>query len=275
MWKTILLLSYGISSAWCLYLPTHFSTFHRKSFAFCSTTTHPDGRHQRRRASPHCRLNNISQTVRGTIGLLSMSAQAPGSNADDDSSDREQENTPPPNSNSDQQDGKLERIDGDLDLEAMERKYGLTPNEIEELEELKSIDWDLEFRMKRLEMEEKERKVNREAKAFSGRREVIATKNAKGEYDIVTIPSPIGGKRGRADDDEGFGFADEGRDGDARSRMLERERQAVDLVTTNKVYAGMFAVLLATLCFYLYVFATGGITDGSERFRGIPQPTVS
>ncbi|CAM9679488.1 unnamed protein product [Hapterophycus canaliculatus] len=74
----------------------------------------------------------------------------------------------------------------------------------------------------------------------------------------------------------GFGFADssqvEGTDGPGRVRRQEQE--AVNLATTNQAFAGLFAILVFSLIFEIYVYTTGGITNGSTRFLDIGQPTT-
>lgn len=90
------------------------------------------------------------------------------------------------------------------------------------------VDWDKAWASTRRRMEE-ERK---DAPAFSGRKQVVATKNGEGAYDFVEISSDGSRKGGGG----GFGFADGGQGGtDARGRIRDREQETVDIATTNKV----------------------------------------
>lgn len=42
------------------------------------------------------------------------------------------------------------------------------------------------------------------------------------------------------------------------------------VVMCVQAFAGIGALLAATFCFYIYVFLTGGISDGATRFQGMP-----
>lgn len=93
------------------------------------------------------------------------------------------------------------------------------------------IDWDAAWADTRRKIEED----RRGAPAFSGRKQVVATKNADGEYDYVEI-SADGSRRRRGNGGGGFEFSpDSPGDADARRRFRGREGEIVDLATTNKV----------------------------------------
>lgn len=94
------------------------------------------------------------------------------------------------------------------------------------------VDWDTAWAKTRQKME-KDRKA---APAFSGRKQVVATKNSNGDYDFVEI-SADGSRRQRGKGDSGgFGFADGNQAGtDGRGRIQDKELEAVNLATTNKV----------------------------------------
>ena len=94
------------------------------------------------------------------------------------------------------------------------------------------MDWDSAWAKTRQKME-KDRKA---APAFSGRKQVVATKNSNGDYDFVEI-SADGSRRQRGEGGSGgFGFADGSQAGtDGRGRIQDKEQEAVNLATTNKV----------------------------------------
>eukprot|EP00752_Nemacystus_decipiens_P001254 g1252.t1 len=130
------------------------------------------------------------------------------------------------------------------------------------------IDWDKAWATTRQRME----KEKKEAPAFSGRKQVVASKNAEGGYDFEEI-SADGSRRMKGDRGSGgFGFSSQMEDGPGRVRRQEQE--AVNLATTNKAFAGLFAILLASLIFEVNVYMSGGITNGSTRFQDIGQPTT-
>eukprot|EP00903_Cladosiphon_okamuranus_P007280 g7056.t1 len=132
------------------------------------------------------------------------------------------------------------------------------------------IDWDKAWASTRQRME-KEKKA---APAFSGRKQVVASTNAEGGYDFEEI-SADGSRRMRGDTGSGgFGFADSSQVEDGPGRVRRQEQDAVNLATTNQAFAGLFAVLLASLIFEVYVYMSGGITNGSTRFQNIGQPTT-
>lgn len=94
------------------------------------------------------------------------------------------------------------------------------------------VDWDKAWASTRQKMD-KDRKA---APAFSGRKQVVATKNSDGDYDFVEI-SADGSRRQRGGAGSGgFGFADGNQAGtDGRGRIQDKEQEAVNLATTNKV----------------------------------------
>lgn len=102
------------------------------------------------------------------------------------------------------------------------------------------IDWDAAWADTRRKIEED----RRSAPAFSGRKQVIATKNADGEYDYVEI-SADGSRRRRGDGGGGFEFSpDSPGDADANRRFRDREGEIVDLATTNKVWCEFLFYLM-------------------------------
>lgn len=104
------------------------------------------------------------------------------------------------------------------------------PTELQQ--ETEEGDWDAAWASTRQQMEQK----RRDAPAFSGRKEVIATKVGDDEYDIVEI-SADGSRQRRGDGtgSGGFGFADNGGESGARGRMMDQEQQTVNRATTDKV----------------------------------------
>lgn len=93
------------------------------------------------------------------------------------------------------------------------------------------IDWDKAWASTRQRME-KEKKA---APAFSGRKQVVASKNAEGGYDFEEI-SADGSKRMQGEKGSGgFGFADSGQVEDGPGRVRRQEQEAVNLATTNQV----------------------------------------
>lgn len=93
------------------------------------------------------------------------------------------------------------------------------------------IDWDKAWASTRQRME----KENKAAPAFSGRKQVVASKNAEGGYDFEEISSD-GSSRMRGDKGSGgFGFADGSQVEDGPGRVRRQEQEAVNLATTNQV----------------------------------------
>ncbi|CAM9650770.1 unnamed protein product [Ectocarpus sp. 12 AP-2014] len=136
--------------------------------------------------------------------------------------------------------------------------------------EEEQVDWDKAWASTRQRME----REKRAAPAFSGRKQVVATKNEDGGYDFEEI-SADGSSRMRGDKGRGgFGFADSNQVEDGPGSIRRKEQEAVNLATTNQAFAGLFAILLASLIFEVYVFMSGGITNGSTRFQDIGQPTT-
>lgn len=92
-------------------------------------------------------------------------------------------------------------------------------------------DWDKAWASTRQRME-KEKKA---APAFSGRKQVVASKNADGGYDFQEI-SADGSSRMQGDKGSGgFGFADSSQVEDGPGRVRRQEQEAVNLATTNQV----------------------------------------
>lgn len=93
------------------------------------------------------------------------------------------------------------------------------------------VDWDKAWASTRQRME-KEKKA---APAFSGRKQVVASKNAEGGYDFEEISadgsSRMKGEKGSG----GFGFADSSQVEDGPGRVRRQEQEAVNLATTNQV----------------------------------------
>ncbi|CAM9176004.1 unnamed protein product [Ectocarpus fasciculatus] len=136
--------------------------------------------------------------------------------------------------------------------------------------EEEQVDWDKAWASTRQRME----REKRAAPAFSGRKQVVATKNEDGGYDFEEI-SADGSSRMRGDKGRGgFGFADGNQVEDGPGSIRKKEQEAVNLATTNQAFAGLFAILLASLIFEVYVYMSGGITNGSTRFQDIGQPTT-
>ncbi|CAM9452067.1 unnamed protein product [Ectocarpus sp. 4 AP-2014] len=136
--------------------------------------------------------------------------------------------------------------------------------------EEEQVDWDKAWASTRQKME----REKRGAPAFSGRKQVVATKNEDGGYDFEEI-SADGSSRMRGDKGRGgFGFADSNQVEDGPGSIRRKEQEAVNFATTNQAFAGLFAILLASLIFEVYVFMSGGITNGSTRFQDIGQPTT-
>lgn len=106
--------------------------------------------------------------------------------------------------------------------------------------EEQEVDWDKAWASTRQRMEEEKRaeeKKQRARPAFSGRKQIVATKNDEGGYDYEEI-SADGSRRMRSSTGNGaFGFADSssqmGEDGPGSIRRKEQE--AVNLATTNQV----------------------------------------
>lgn len=100
-----------------------------------------------------------------------------------------------------------------------------------EEEEEEQIDWDKAWASTRQRME-KEQKA---APIFSGRKQVVASKNEEGGYDFEEI-SADGSSRMKGDKGSGgFGFADSSQAEDGPGRVRRQEQQAVNLATTNQV----------------------------------------
>ncbi|CAM9947909.1 unnamed protein product [Discosporangium mesarthrocarpum] len=125
-----------------------------------------------------------------------------------------------------------------------------------------STDWDEAWARKAKEIGDGQTKEREARPAFFGRKEIIATKVGEGEYTFKEIP----------DNEGGFRFGNEN-EGEARDEIMERELQTVNLATTSKAFGGLFALLFATFCFYVFVYVTGGITNGATRFQNIGMPT--
>lgn len=94
----------------------------------------------------------------------------------------------------------------------------------------------------------------KDAAPFSGRKQVIASKNEDGSYDYVELAAD--GTRRRNGASEGFGFADNGgaQSGDsnsidARGQIRDQEQQTVDMATTNKVCAATATCGVCNRCF--------------------------
>lgn len=94
------------------------------------------------------------------------------------------------------------------------------------------IDWDKAWASTRQRME-KEKKA---APAFSGRKQVVASKNEEGGYDFEEI-SADGSRRMKGEKGSGgFGFADSSSQlEDGPGRVRRQEQEAVNLATTNQV----------------------------------------
>ena len=93
------------------------------------------------------------------------------------------------------------------------------------------VDWDAAWANTKRKMEEDRKR----APAFSGRKQVVATKNADGEYDFVEILAD-GSRKRRGNGGGGFEFTPDNPGGaDASGRFRDRDREVVDLATTNQV----------------------------------------
>lgn len=53
-------------------------------------------------------------------------------------------------------------------------------------------------------------------------------------------------------------------------RSLYGAHAVVGLSLVVQAFAGVAALLAATFFFYIYVFLTGGISNGATRFEGMP-----
>lgn len=95
------------------------------------------------------------------------------------------------------------------------------------------VDWDKAWASTKQRMA----KEKRGAPAFSGRKQVVASKNDEGGYDFEEISADGSSRMQGGKGSGGFGFADsnqvEGADGPGRVRRQEQE--AVNLATTNQV----------------------------------------
>lgn len=97
--------------------------------------------------------------------------------------------------------------------------------------EEEQVDWDKAWANTRQRME----REKRAAPAFSGRKQVVATKNEDGGYDFEEI-SADGSSRMRGDKGRGgFGFADSNQVEDGPGSIRRKEQEAVNLATTNQV----------------------------------------
>lgn len=98
--------------------------------------------------------------------------------------------------------------------------------------EEEQIDWDKAWASTRQRMEQ-EKKA---APAFTGRKQVVASKNAEGGYDFEEISADGSSRMRGAKGSGGFGFADssQGRE-DGPGRVRRQEQEAVNLATTNQV----------------------------------------
>lgn len=94
------------------------------------------------------------------------------------------------------------------------------------------VDWDKAWASTRQRIE----KERRAAPAFSGRKQIVATKNDEGGYDYEEI-SADGSRRMSGSKGSGaFGFADSSQvEEDGPGRIRRQEQEAVNLATTNQV----------------------------------------
>lgn len=99
-----------------------------------------------------------------------------------------------------------------------------------------AIDWDKAWASTRQNMEKKKETERKEAAPFSGRKQIVATKNDQGGYDFEEI-SANGSSRMKGDKGSGgFGFADGGQGNTSGGGGIrDQEQEAVNLATTNKV----------------------------------------
>lgn len=94
------------------------------------------------------------------------------------------------------------------------------------------VDWDKAWASTRQKMEQEKRA----APAFSGRTQIVATKNDEGGYDYEEIAADgsrtMSGSKGSG----AFGFADSSQvEEDGQGSIRRKEQEAVNLATTNQV----------------------------------------
>lgn len=100
--------------------------------------------------------------------------------------------------------------------------------------ETDGIDWDAAWASTKRKMEKQKRNTS----AFSGRKEIIASKNDDGSYDYIEISADGSRRRREAGGpprSEGFGFVDTSQDNSMKNQVRDQEFDAVNMATTNKV----------------------------------------
>ena len=104
------------------------------------------------------------------------------------------------------------------------------------------VDWDKAWASTRQKMEKDAQQMEKDRKAapaFSGRKQVVATRNSDGDYEFEEISNDGSRRRRGKGGSGGFGFADGNQAGtDGRGRIQDQEQEAVNLATTNKVGVG-------------------------------------